>query len=181
MKIRTDFVTNSSSSSFVTYRITSGGNEEAFMQFRILLDRLCKKYEQRYIPNTYGGGDPLDTYDDSEITLTMWTPGLSDNYLDEADDDDDEMESRESRFQDFARWDSSYPPDVAVAFAVLFGSMGDETGYLSELTYKTRLIDENGQLSDEIQTNLTRKEAGRLMELLDRVHIEETEIIGGTD
>lgn len=69
------------------------------------------------IPNTYGGGDPLDTYK-SEITLTMWTPGLSDNYLDEAGVEDDEMDERESDFDDFARWDGSYPPHAAVAFAV---------------------------------------------------------------
>lgn len=62
MKIRTDFVTNSSSSSFVTYRITPGGNEEAFMQLRILIERLCSKYEQYYVPNTYDGGDALSTF-----------------------------------------------------------------------------------------------------------------------
>lgn len=59
MKIRTDFVTNSSSSSFVTYRITPGENKEAFMQLRILLERLCSKYEQYYVPNTYDGGEAL--------------------------------------------------------------------------------------------------------------------------
>lgn len=179
MKIRMDFVTNSSSSSFVTYRITPGENEEAFMQLRMLLERLCKKYEQRFVPNTYDGGDALDTYDDEEITLTMWTPGLSDNYLDEADDE--EMEEKEREFHEFARWDGSYPPSAAVALAALFGNMGDEMGYLSRLTFQTKLLDAEGQLSDEIQTDLTRKEAGRLLELLNRVHVEETEIIGGTD
>lgn len=150
------------------------------MQFRILLERLYGKYELRYIPNTYGGGDPLDTYE-SEIILTMWTPGLSDNYLDEAGVEDDEMDERESDFDDFARWDGSYPPHAAVAFAVLFGSMGDERSYLSQLTCQSTLFDDDGQLSDDIQTDLTRKEAGRLIELLDRVHVEEIEIIGGTD
>ena len=179
MKIRMDFVTNSSSSSFVTYRITPGGDEEAFMQLRILLERLCSKYEQYYVPNTYDGGEALSTYEDGEITLTMWTPGLSDNYLDEVEDD--ELESRESEFHEFARWDGSYPPSAAVAFAAMFGNMGDEMGYLSRLTFQTKLLDAEGQLSDEIQTDLTRKEAGRLSELLNRVHVEETEIIGGTD
>ncbi len=179
MKIRTDFVTNSSSSSFITYRITPGGNEEAFMQLRILIDRLCSKYEQSYIPNTYDGGDPLDTYDDFEIRLTMWTPGLSDNYLDEVDED--EMEEKESEFHEFARWDNSYPPNAAVALSALFGQMGDEMAYLSRLTYKNYLLDENGQISEDIRTDLSRKEIGRLSELLDKVHVEQIEIIGGTD
>lgn len=179
MKIRTDFVTNSSSSSFVTYRITPGGNEEAFMQLRILIERLCSKYEQYYVPNTYVGGDALSTFEGEPITLTMWTPGLSDNYLDEADDD--EMEEKEREFHEFARWDGSYPPSAAVALSALFGDMGDEMGYLSRLTSETELLDSDGQLSDEIHTNLTRKEIGRLIELLDKVRVEETEIIGGTD
>lgn len=179
MKIRTDFVTNSSSSSFVTYRITPGENEEAFMQLRILIERLCSKYEQYYVPNTYDGGDALSTYEGKTITLTMWTPGLSDNYLDEADED--EMAEKEREFHEFARWDDSYPPNVAVALSALFSNMGDEMGYLSRLTSETELLDDDGQLSDKIQTNLTRKEIGRLIELLDRVNVEEIETIGGTD
>lgn len=179
MKIRTDFVTNSSSSSFVTYRITPGGNEEAFMQLRILIERLCSKYEQYYVPNTYDGGDALSTFEGEPITLTMWTPGLSDNYLDEADEE--KMEEKEREFHEFARWDGSYPPSAAVALSALFGDSGDEMGYLSRLTFQTKLLDDDGQLSDEIQTNLTRKEVGRLSELLNRVHVEQTEIIGGTD
>ena len=54
-------------------------------------------------------------------------------------------------------------------------------GYLSKLSSETELLDSDGQLSDEIHTNLTRKEIGRLIELLDKVRVEETEIIGGTD
>lgn len=188
MKIRTDFVTNSSSSSFVTYRITPGKNKEAFTQLQILLNRLTRKYEQRYIANTYGDGEGLVVYedDDPEINLTMWTPGVSDNYLDDdymdSDEcDNDDQEEHEMEYQEFARWDDSYPPDVAVAFAVLFGDRGDDRSYLSKLDCETELLQDDGQLSESIVTDLTYKEAGRLAELLDKVSVEKIESIGGTD
>lgn len=66
MKIRTDFVTNSSSSSFVTYRITPGKDKERFLQLKILLQKLCNKYEQHYIPDTYNGTGELIVYDDDK-------------------------------------------------------------------------------------------------------------------
>ena len=95
--------------------------------------------------------------------------------------DMDEMEEKEREFHEFARWDGNYPPSAAVALSALFGDMGDEMGYLSKLSSETELLDSDGQLSDEIHTNLTRKEIGRLIELRDKVRVEDTEIIGGTD
>ena len=179
MKIRTDFVTNSSSSSFVTYRITSGGDDEAFMQLRILLERLSEKYDQRYIMNTYDGGDPLEYKDNSEIKLTMWTPGLSDNYLDDVPES--EEKERVSEFHEFARGDNKYPPEAVIAFAALFGSKGDNMGFLSKLTHTTKLLDKDGLISKSITTDLTRKEAARLSELLKKVCVDRVEIVGGTD
>lgn len=116
----------------------------------------------------------------------MWTPGVSDNYLDDdymdSDEcDNDDQEEREMEYQEFARWDDSYPPDVAVAFAVLFGDRGDDRSYLSKLDCETELLQDDGQLSESIVTDLTYKEAGRLAELLDKVSVEKIESIGGTD
>ena len=179
MKIRTDFVTNSSSSSFVTYRITPGEDDEPFMQLRILLDRLRDKYDQRYIMNTYDGGEPLEYNSNTEIKLTMWTPGLSDNYLDDVHDG--ERSERVSEFHEFARGDNNYPPEAVIAFAALFGGKGDNMGFLSKLTHTTKLLDKDGLISKSITTDITRKEAARLNELLEKVCVDKVEIVGGTD
>lgn len=119
-------------------------------------------------------------YDKPEISLTMWTPGVSDNYLDDIEDEKG-LELHQSNFDEFARGDSSYPSDVAVAIATLFGNHGNNTFYLSRLDCDTALICNDGQLSRNIKTDLSYKEAGRLIELLKNVDVKKTEIIGGTD
>ena len=164
-------------SSFVIYRMIPKKDKEAFMQLKIMLNRLTKKYDQSYIMNTTGSCEPLEINDEEdEILLTLWTYGLSDNYLDECSKGELKIRTRE--FELLSRADSTYPPDAAVAFSALFSDSGDHMDYLSCLNSDTVLIDDDGCLSEKTDTHLTRKEAARLIELLKRVRVEQTETLG---
>jgi hypothetical protein len=181
MKIRTDFVTNSSSSSFVTYTITPGDDLEKFNQLFLLIKRFEKKYLQNYIANTYGVSGGVKCYSNREINVTMWTPGLSVSYIDQFFGSDEEMEQREIDFEEFARCDGSYPPDVDIAIAVMFGPNGNEYCTLSGLDLRSSLIDKDGNISRDIDTFLTDKELFRLNELVKYVEVDKKEHVGGTD
>lgn len=180
MKIRTDFVTNSSSSSFVIYTIKPGENKKAFKELCSFMEKLCEKYEQRYILDTYGGPDEIDIdIYNNKIQLQMWTPGLSDEYIDQFFEDKEEEQRREKEFSEFGR--DNYPPNVEVAISALFGYEGDSMMYLCNLDCETELLDDNGKISSEIVTDLTHDECVKLVELLEEVEVEEEEILGGTD
>ena len=151
MKIRLDFVTNSSSASFVCYKIKPGKDKERFVELWILLERLCNKYQQRYVMDTYHGRGELEFYENAEIMFEIWS---SEPYR--------------------------FPSSVTVALSALFGKEGREYHYLHRLN-KMELKDADGNINKNLVTDLTDKELLRLEELLNEVKVKSTSVKGGTD
>lgn len=161
---------------FVDYIITSGGNDVDFKKLRTFLLGLSKKYQQRSVPNLYDCGTPLRISEMSKIELTLYTPGLSDDYLDEVIDD--ELESRKRGFEFFGRFDNAYPPSALVAFLVIFGDRGDDMNYIAHLNSETKAFASNGRINPEICTDIKAVEATVLEKLLEKVRINRFEIVG---
>ena len=151
MKIRTDFVTNSSSSSFICYRLRPGKDEEKFTELWILLERLCSKYQQHYVMDTYHGRGELEFNDSSEIMFEVWTP---ESYM--------------------------FPSSVTIALSALFGKNGSDYTYLA-FQKTRELKDADGNINKDLVTDLTDKELLRLEELIKDVKVKCWPVKGGTD
>lgn len=179
MKIRTDFVTNSSSSSFVTYTVDNKSDKNKIIELMLFVQILSEKYAAEFIPDTYNGAEAIEFYDGLRVTL--WIPGLSDSFIDRFFETDAEEKRAYETFQEYGRHDIDYPPDLDVAIAVIFGPNGDDSWYLSSIGLDTQLIDDNGHISSDVSTYLTEKEAIRLHYLVEAISYQKKEYIGGTD
>lgn len=167
-----------SSNCYVKYCITAKrkkGGRESFYKLREMLEDLIDKYGVTSAYESTRGEDALDLDEHNKICIYLWTPGLSDNFLEVANEK--ELEKREAIFSYFGS--NNYPPDVLTAISSLFSERGNDFGYLNSLG-GCRLLEEGCELEAEefgkgISTNLTLKEAKRLAELLGEVNIKETE------
>ena len=156
---------------YVLYEFTPGDEPKFFEQFRSFLRELLRKHEARLVPSEMTGEEPI-FFEGQTVTLQLYTPGLSDNYLDEPED----AESAASEFEYFGRSDGRHPPKPEVAFAVAFGDSGDDEYYLSDLDSSMELFEDEETFSSDITTDLTPDEARELMFYLKKVKIQEKEI-----
>ena len=155
---------------FVKYEFTPGDDQDVFEQFHAFLNGLLEKYEARIVPSEAVCGEPLNAYS-TLIELYLYTPGLSDNYLDEPEDSDE----ADRAFEFYGRNDGKHPPKPEVALAVTFGDSGDDEYYLSGLDNSIELISDKNRISPRVRTDLTNKEAKELASYIQKVSIKETE------
>lgn len=167
-----EYCVDLTSESYVAYHITTEGNQDDILKLQILLEDFLGKYELVTPTPDYNSGKPLDMDYTDEVVCRLWTPGLSREFI-EGHEKDDDYGKRRFLYKTFAR--KGYPPKAEVAIASMFGCDGGWCGYLEKLNSSTELLDKDGEISKGVKTDITKREAERLIELLGKLNIERSE------
>lgn len=158
--------------SYVAYHIITKGNQDDILKLQILLEDFLGKYELVTPTPDYNSGKPLDMDYTDEIVCRLWTPGLSRIFI-KGHEKDDDYGKRCFLYNNFAR--KGYPPKVEIAIASMFGADGGWCGYLEKLNSSIKLLDKDGEISKDVKTNITKREAERLIELLGKLDVKQSE------